>query len=91
MAINAIQFQKGSSLEDFMKQYGTEEQCEQAFAQARWPDGFCCPRCAHTTACGVPRFHRTLNQIGHHKIWRDGGVFATLPSWDFRRLSLLAS
>jgi transposase-like protein len=45
MAINGIQFQKGLSLSDFMQQYGTEVQCEDALVQARWPGGFRCPRC----------------------------------------------
>jgi hypothetical protein len=61
MAINATQFLKGLSLEDFMKQYGTEEQCEQAFAQARCPNGFCCPRWAHTTAEVGYRFNRRFD------------------------------
>lgn len=64
MAINAIQFQKGLSLEDFMKQYGTEEQCEKAFTQARWPDGFCCPRCAHKTAAQYRRGGRAFWHCG---------------------------
>ena len=36
MAINAIQFQKGLSLAQFMKEYGTEAQCEEALVAARW-------------------------------------------------------
>jgi transposase-like protein len=45
MARNGIQFQKGLSLPEFQRHYGTEEQCEAALEQARWPDGFRCPRC----------------------------------------------
>ena len=45
MARNGIQFQKGLSLPEFQKLYGTEEQCELALEKARWPDGFRCPRC----------------------------------------------
>ena len=41
----AIQFQKGLSLSEFQRLYGTEEQCEAALEKARWPDGFRCPRC----------------------------------------------
>jgi hypothetical protein len=33
-------FKKGLSITDFMKDYGTEAQCEAAFAKARWPHGF---------------------------------------------------
>ncbi len=45
MAMNRIQFQSGLSLPKFMELYGTEEKCEAALEQARWPDGFRCPRC----------------------------------------------
>jgi transposase-like protein len=33
------------SLNEFIALYGTEEQCEAALLQARWPDGFVCPEC----------------------------------------------
>jgi ribosomal protein L37AE/L43A len=45
MAMNQIQFQAGLSLSDFIRQYGTETQCEQALEKARWSDGFQCPHC----------------------------------------------
>ena len=45
MAINGIQFQKGLSMSEFIARYGRDDQCEVAFVQARWPTGFCCPRC----------------------------------------------
>ena len=45
MSRNAIQFQKGLSLPEFLGLYGTEEQCEAALEKARWPDGFRYPRC----------------------------------------------
>lgn len=40
MAINGIQFQKGLPLAQFMKEYGTEAQCEQVLTNVRWPDCF---------------------------------------------------
>ena len=46
MARSSIQFQKGLSLLDFQRLYGTEELCVAALERARWPAGFCCPRCA---------------------------------------------
>jgi Transposase zinc-ribbon domain len=46
MARNSIQFQKGLSLLDFQRFYETEELCVAALERARWPAGFCCPRCA---------------------------------------------
>lgn len=45
MAMNRIQFQPGLSMPEFLKDYGTEAQCEQALEVARWPQGFACPRC----------------------------------------------
>jgi transposase-like protein len=45
MAQNRIQFQKGLSLPDFLRDYGTEDQCVQAVEQMRWPEGFICPAC----------------------------------------------
>ena len=45
MSRSAIHFQKGLSLPEFQRHYGTEEQCEAALEKARWPDGFRCPRC----------------------------------------------
>ncbi|NEV60980.1 transposase, partial [Thiorhodococcus minor] len=47
MAQNQIQFQKGLSLQQFLADYGTEEQCEQALERWRWPQGFICPHCGH--------------------------------------------
>ena len=38
MARSGIQFQKGLSLPDFQRLYGTEEQCEAALEKARWSD-----------------------------------------------------
>lgn len=47
MPMNRIQFQPGLSMPEFLKDYGTEAQCEQALEAVRWPNGFCCPRCGH--------------------------------------------
>jgi transposase-like protein len=45
MSKNQVQFQKGYSLVDFIKDYGTEGQCRQALFKWRWPGGFRCPDC----------------------------------------------
>lgn len=48
MAENRIQFQRGVSLAEFLKSYGTEAQCEAAVVEMRWPKasgGYACPRC----------------------------------------------
>jgi len=46
VARNEVQFQKGLSMAEFHRLYGTEEQCHAALVKMRWPDGFVCPRCA---------------------------------------------
>lgn len=67
MKKNPIQFQKGFSLTDFMKQYGTETQCTEALFQARWPAGFQCPDCGGRRYCLVKT--RNLYQCSscHHQ------------------------
>ena len=45
MARNKVQFQKGMSLPEFCRRYGSEEQCHAALVAMRWPDGFVCPKC----------------------------------------------
>ena len=51
MPKNQVQFQKGQSLRDFLRLYGTEEQCAQAVFKARWPQGFRCPACDYHKHC----------------------------------------
>jgi len=42
MAKSKIQFQKGYSLFEFLKDYGTEAQCENALFTWRFPNGHVC-------------------------------------------------
>lgn len=65
MAMNRIQFQRGLSLTQFLSRYGTEEQCFQALERARWPGGFVCPHCGHTTASQFQR--------GRQRLWQCSG------------------
>ncbi|MFT7675540.1 MAG: hypothetical protein ACI845_003967, partial [Gammaproteobacteria bacterium] len=55
MARNQVQFQKGISLPEFLKQYGTQEQCHTALFNWRWPDDFNCPECGHKEHCKLSR------------------------------------
>lgn len=64
MPMNRIQFQPGLSLPAFHERFGTEAQCEAALEQARWPEGFRCPR------CGEAR-HSVLH-VGAHKTFQCG-------------------
>ena len=47
MPKNKVQFQKGLSLPQFQKLYGSEEQCRSQLFKYRWPHGFICPKCGH--------------------------------------------
>jgi ribosomal protein L37AE/L43A len=51
MAMNPIQFQHGLSLPEFFQLFGSESQCAAALAAARWPQGYCCPRCGKSAHC----------------------------------------
>jgi len=51
MAKNKIQFQEGLSLQEFLSHFGTEEQCRAALLHWRWPQGYICPECGHSSYC----------------------------------------
>jgi transposase-like protein len=55
MPKNAIQFQKGLGLHEFLEKYGTDTQCSQALYQLRWPNGYVCPECGNTTGCELKK------------------------------------
>jgi len=76
MRRNAVQFQKGLSLNEFMKKYGDEDQCFDELFKMRWPDGFVCPNCGHDKSCHLNT--RKLRQCDRCK--RQTSVIA---SWEF--------
>jgi hypothetical protein len=45
MAMNRVQFQPGLSMAEFMDRYGSDDDCEAALVESRWPKGFVCPSC----------------------------------------------
>ncbi len=65
MSKNRVQFQAGLSLGDFIKQYGTEEQCESALFSLRWPKGYECRHCGHKKAHRLSRFHAYQCTVCH--------------------------
>ena len=69
MSMNRIQFQPGMSLFEQVERYGTEEQCEAALEQARWPDGFRCPCCGAAAHCVLRTKRRKTFQCNlcHHQ------------------------
>lgn len=62
MAMNRVQFQRGLSMTEFMRLYGTQQQCEEALEASRWPKGFVCPECQDT------RF--SLFERGNRRHWQ---------------------
>lgn len=48
--MNRVQFQPGLSMPEFLRRYGTEDQCAAAVEAARWPRGFVCPQCGVTAS-----------------------------------------
>ena len=50
----------------FLKDYGSEPQCEQALFEARWPDGPACPRCGSNKFCRLSTRRATF-QCNHCK------------------------
>ena len=53
MARSMVQFQKGLSMVEFLKKYGSEAACRDALFQLRWPGGFECPECGDSTYCQI--------------------------------------
>ena len=88
MPMNRIQFQQGMSLPEFLRSFGTEEQCAAAVAAARWPGGYACPRCAASSYWTVKHQGRELFQCGscrHQTSLIAGTMFAStklpLTTW----------
>ena len=88
MPMNRIQFQPGMSMPEFLRCFGTEEQCAQAVKAARWPHGFACPRCGCAQHCMVRHEGRLLHQCSgcrHQTSLTAGTIFAStklpLTTW----------
>lgn len=64
MAINAVQFQQGLSMMEFVAQYGTEAKCYRALYRSRWPQGFRCAACANRSRSRFRREGRVYYQCG---------------------------
>ena len=45
MTMNRLQFQPGVSMAEFMDRYGSDDTCEAALIESRWPSGFACLAC----------------------------------------------
>ena len=67
MPQNRIQFQKGMSFDEFIDHYGTESQCENALENARWGNGFSCPKCGGSSHSLFYRDDQKIWQCSAHK------------------------
>lgn len=76
MARNAVQFQKGLSLNEFITRYGTEEKCHRSLFDWRWPEGFRCPHCGHDKYCQLAaRPLLQCNRCRHQASLTAGTIF----------------
>lgn len=94
MPKNQVQFQPGMSLSDFLDQYGREDQCRMALAEARWPHGFVCAECGHTGHCqlarrGVYQCNRCKHQVSVTSGTLFAGTHLPLRTW-FLAMYLIA-
>jgi transposase-like protein len=85
---NRVQFQAGMSLMTFLDRYGTEAQCREVLAKARWPDGFRCPDCGHAGHCHLAQ--RDVYQCNRCKrqVSLTGGTLFARPRLPLRTWSL---
>lgn len=76
MPRNKVQYQKGLSLTEFLKNFGTEEQCFESLYRLRWPNGFVCPNCAHQKSCQLTvRKLTQCNRCRHQTSITAGTIF----------------
>ena len=83
---NKVQFQKGYSLPEFLRDYGTEEQCREALFRWRWPTGYECPRCGSESHCHLKsRDVFQCNRCHHQQTLTSGTIFSStklpLTTW----------
>jgi len=48
------------TIQMFLERFSSEQACQDALKQSRWPDGFVCPRCAGGSARTFPRNGRIM-------------------------------
>jgi ribosomal protein L37AE/L43A len=64
MAMSRVQFQPGLSMTEFLDRYGSEDKCEAALIESRWPKGFACPACNSGVHSAFVRAKRRYWQCG---------------------------
>ncbi len=78
MRKNPVQYQKGYSLLELFKNYGTAEQCTKALFHWKWPQGFSCLECSSTSYCTLKsRKIYQCNRCHHQTSLTSGTIFAS--------------
>ncbi|GBK60946.1 MULTISPECIES: transposase [Paenibacillus] len=62
MEVNA-----GTELQPFSSRFNSEQDCMEALIAMKWPNGFVCPRCAHTRCSRLTSRHIPLFECGKCK------------------------
>ncbi|RRJ63343.1 hypothetical protein EHV15_10750 [Paenibacillus oralis] len=57
----------GTELQSFSSRYNSEQACMEALIAMKWPNGFVCPRCAHTRCSRLTSRHIPLFECGKCK------------------------
>ncbi|RRJ62469.1 IS1595 family transposase [Paenibacillus oralis] len=57
----------GTELQPFSSRYHSEQDCMEALIAMKWPNGFVCPRCAHTRCSRLTSRHIPLFECGKCK------------------------
>ncbi|MGZ7444098.1 transposase, partial [Paenibacillus sp. TH7-28] len=57
----------GTELQPFTSRFNSEQSCMEALIAMKWPNGFVCPRCAHTRCSRLTSRHIPLFECGKCK------------------------
>ena len=60
MSQQSVQFREGYSIDDLAREYGSEQQCEEALFSWRWPNGFVCSECGS----------HSYSKLGTHRLYQ---------------------
>ncbi|MGG2993942.1 transposase [Paenibacillus macerans] len=58
---------EGTELQPFSSRFNSEQDCMEALIAMKWPNGFVCPRCAHTRCSRLTSRHIPLFECGKCK------------------------
>ncbi|MDU7477617.1 MAG: transposase, partial [Paenibacillus macerans] len=59
-----MEINTGTELQPFSSRYQSEQACMEALIAMKWPNGFVCPRCAHTRCSRLTSRHIPLFECG---------------------------